>query len=441
MTFSLLTYQCCSINAPDKFVSDITDLAFNFLWSGKNDKIKRKTIIADYGDGGLKMLDFKSFIIAQKAMWVERISKEGNASWKAYPRYILNKLIGPNSFNCTLNTTKNWKIDGFYWSIIKNWAIINDKAINDMDVMDIRRQCLWLNKHIKINREEIKWNTWIQHGTFLIHDIVNEEGKFIGIEEMRQLFNFRGQVLQYNSLKDSIPKEWREKLKTMKIPKDAININEGLYINIDKHDLPLRYVTNKQVYWKIIKNIQISHVTKIKWETELVIDEKQWPDIFYNSFKIRDTKIRAFQYKLIMNLVPCNLYLYRIGKLNSYKCNYCANIDHISHYFYECEDTKFFWLNLQNWWNNLSDGNIQLDKRAAIIGVAGKKKVLDKLNAILQLARWYIYTEKLNLQSPFLYKFLIQLKYKLKVEKLIYLRNNKLAKYENMWEDVEEYID
>jgi hypothetical protein len=182
-------------------------------------------------------------------------------------------------------------------------------------------------------------------------------------------------------------------------------------------------------------------VTKIKWETELNIDEKQWPDIFYNSFKIRDTKIRALQYKLIMNLVPCNLYLYRIGKLNSYRCNYCQNIDHISHYFYECEDTKFFWLNLQNWWNTLSNGNIQLDKRAAIIGLAGKNKTLEQLNAILQLARWYIYTEKLNMQSPFLYRFLIQLKYKLKVEKSIYLRNNKLAKYENMWEDVEEYIN
>jgi hypothetical protein len=441
LAFSLLTYQCCSINPPDKFVDEITSMAYNFLWSGKINKVKRKTIIADYGDGGLKMLDFRSFINAQKAMWVKRISKEGAASWKAYPIYILNKLIGLDSFKCNLNIDKNWHINGFYWSLIKNWAILNNKEITAMDVMDIRRQCIWLNKHIKINKQEIKWTTWINKKIILIHDIIDEQGKFLSPNELTERYNIRGQVLQYNSLKDSIPKEWREKLKTIKIPRDEIDTNEGLYIKIDKHVLPLRYVSNKQVYWKLIKTIQIPHVTKIKWETELEIHEEQWTNIFYNSFKIRDTKIRAFQYKLIMNLVPCNLYLYRIGKTDTYKCNYCANIDHISHYFYECIHTRSFWLSLQNWWNNLSGRNDILDKRAAIIGTAGKNITSDKLNAILQLARWYIYIEKLNLQSPFLYKFLIHLKYKLKTEKFIYLRNNKITKYENLWEDVENYLD
>jgi hypothetical protein len=441
LAFSTLTYQCCSILPPDNFIDDITTMAYQFLWNGKINKVKRKTIIADYGDGGLKMLDFKSFISAQKAMWVKRITKEGKASWKAYPLFILNKLIGPNSFNCNLDTKKDWHIKDFYWSIIKNWIMLNEKTDTDMDAMDIRRQCIWLNKHIKVNRQEIKWQTWIQNGIFLIHDIVTKEGKFMSLEEMVERHNFRGQVLQYNSLKDSIPKEWRERLKTMKVPRDAINIQEGLYMNIEKHDLPLKYITNRQVYWKIVKTIQLPHVTNIKWETELNINKKKWVNIFYNSFKIRDTKIRAFQYKLILNLIPCNLYLYRISKIDSYKCNFCVNIDHISHYFYECEDTKTFWIQIQNWWNRIFEDNIKLDKTSALFGILKKSKMADRLNAILQLARWHIYTAKLNAKNPFLYKFLIQLKYKLKVEKLIYLRNNKLAKYENMWEDIEDYLD
>ena len=60
-------------------------------------------IIADYEQAGLKMLDLKYFISAQKAMWVRRICKEGEASWKAYPQHELNKLIGKDSFKCTLN--------------------------------------------------------------------------------------------------------------------------------------------------------------------------------------------------------------------------------------------------------------------------------------------------------------------------------------------------
>jgi hypothetical protein len=129
------------------------------------------------------MLDFKSFISVQKAMWVKRITKEGKASWKAYPNFILNKLIGPSSFNCNLDINKNWNIKGFYWSIIKNWNMLNEKTLSDMDVMNIRRQCIWLNQHIKVNKQEIKWQTWIQNGIILIHDIVTTEGKFISLEE------------------------------------------------------------------------------------------------------------------------------------------------------------------------------------------------------------------------------------------------------------------
>jgi hypothetical protein len=142
-----------------------------------------------------------------------------------------------------------------------------------------------------------------------------------------------------------------------------------------------------------------------------------------------------------MNLVPCNLYLYRIGKTNSHTCNACNNIDHLTHYFYECEETKQFWNSIQNWWNNMMNDTLIIDKTIAMIGKISKNKKKDILNAILQLARWYIYTEKFNFHIPFLYKFLCHLKYKIKIEKIIYLRNNQISKFEKMWEEIEMHID
>ena len=68
---------------------------------------------------------------------------------------------------------------------------------------------------------------------------------------MDELHNFKCQVLQYNSLKDAIPKDWQEKLRTMNVPKDTIHANEDLHINIERHDIP-KNANNKQVYWKII---------------------------------------------------------------------------------------------------------------------------------------------------------------------------------------------
>jgi hypothetical protein len=83
LAFSKVIYQCGASIAPNNFVEYINDLAYNFIWHNKPDKIKRKTLIADYVDGGLKMLDIKSFLKAQKSMWVKRILSPDTASWKA----------------------------------------------------------------------------------------------------------------------------------------------------------------------------------------------------------------------------------------------------------------------------------------------------------------------------------------------------------------------
>ena len=65
--------------------------------------MKRKTIIADFNKGDLRMLDIATFISAQKAMWVKRLNQEGTASWKAYHTYILNNCLGKHTFKSNHN--------------------------------------------------------------------------------------------------------------------------------------------------------------------------------------------------------------------------------------------------------------------------------------------------------------------------------------------------
>ena len=60
------------MNPPEKFEELITDISYKFIWNNKPEKIKRKTLIAEYEEGGQKMIDINSFLKAQKAMWVKR---------------------------------------------------------------------------------------------------------------------------------------------------------------------------------------------------------------------------------------------------------------------------------------------------------------------------------------------------------------------------------
>jgi hypothetical protein len=87
-------------------------------------------------------------------------------------------------------------------------------------------------------------------------------------------------------------------------------------------------------YWKLIEKIQIPHVTKAAWEDQLNVDKNEWKYVFNIPLVIRDAKIRTFQYKLIMNLIPCNQYLFRIKRHDTNICNYCPAVDNMTHYFY-----------------------------------------------------------------------------------------------------------
>jgi hypothetical protein len=442
LAFSTLTYQCCSLTPPEDFIKTVNDMAFKFLWSNKKDKIKRKTIIADYPDGGLRMLDIETFIKAQKVMWVKRLCREGDANWKAYPLHVLNKIMGKNSFKCNLNIKTTPKIDEFYWSILKNWMELQEVNKLNMTTMDIRRQSLWLNKHITINKKEVKWNNWVNNGIFFIHDIVDNNGIFLPINDLERKYAINCNFLNYNSLKDAIPKEWKKELKCITVPRDSIQANDNLLIEINEQNIPLHLISNKMIYWKMINKIKMPHVTKEKWEHEINIQEGNWKNIFSIPQLIRETKIRSFQYKLIMNLTPCNLYLHRIGKHDTHNCNYCQEMDDIIHFFCDCPNTKLFWLTFQNWWNTMQDEHITLNKEIVLMGdTTTSNNHLNKLNACIQLARWYIYCEKLNLQEPFFYRFLTQLKYRIKIEEIICLRNGSISKHRNMWEEIEDYIN
>jgi hypothetical protein len=417
-------------------------MAFNFVWQNKPNKIKRKTLIADYENGGLRMLDISSFVKAQKVMWVKRLSTKDKASWKAIPNYYYSKLLGVNTWKCNLICKiQPTYLPDFYWKVVKYWSEVKQLNDSPLTPFDIRRECLWLNKNIKLNKDEIYWEDWHKQGINLIHDIVNSEGKFLTVNELEQKYVIKCDMLKYNSLKDAIPTEWRKKIKTMKINDNAISFQEILTVKIGKHTKPISLIQNREIYGEFIKAKQIEPIIKTQMQQVLDIEENQWTDIFTVPKVIQDTKIRSFQYKILFNLIPCNLYLKRINKSETDLCPFCPELDDLIHYFLECPETYRFWTSFKNWWRGLTGGDdININRTNILVGFLNKHKRRDTLNACTLLAKWHIYKSKLDQSLPFFYKFLCKLKYTLLIEKTIALKNNRLYTYDNKWREVENYI-
>jgi hypothetical protein len=442
LAFSKVIYQCGSVTTPADFCKLINDIAFNFLWQNKPDKIKRQTIIADYEKGGLKMLDFFSFIKAQKAMWVKRLDSDDNASWKAAPNFYLKEFLGKDTFKCQMDYKEKPKgFPHFYWQVWQSWMEIREiTKLEKRSPIEVRRECLWLNKNIKLNKKMIKWNKWREHGINIIHDIVDEKGNFLTQNKIEELYGFKCDILLYNALKDVIPTEWRKEIKLMTVPRDAVSFKESIYIKIGKNDKSLTKITNKDLYWILVRKKQIKPIFMDKLQQELGIAEDEWETILKMPKCITHTKIQTFQYKLLFNLLPCNLYLNRIQKCDSNKCRECNRLDDSAHYLFECPRVVPFWNSFMDWWNAMTNGATYLDKRSAITGFVGKDPKIQTLNACLLLAKWHIYKCNLSESQPFFYKFLCDLKQNLNIEYAIAINKNKIQDYNTKWQMVDEYV-
>ena len=69
---SQLVYILSTLPTNHRFINDVNNLFFKFLWSDRGDKVKRDVIISDYSNGGLKMIDLKSFNKALKSTWIKK---------------------------------------------------------------------------------------------------------------------------------------------------------------------------------------------------------------------------------------------------------------------------------------------------------------------------------------------------------------------------------
>ena len=68
-------FSCSVLNVPGKFVKEVNNSIFSFIWNFKPDKIKRKTLTGPICNSGLNMLDFDDVVKSLKIAWVNHYCK------------------------------------------------------------------------------------------------------------------------------------------------------------------------------------------------------------------------------------------------------------------------------------------------------------------------------------------------------------------------------
>ena len=86
-------YVCSVLPTPKELVKELNQLLFKFLWNG-TDKVTRVSVINEYEEGGLKMIDLDSIIKSLRLAWLKRIFNGNNGTWKSYLQYLLEPMEG-----------------------------------------------------------------------------------------------------------------------------------------------------------------------------------------------------------------------------------------------------------------------------------------------------------------------------------------------------------
>ena len=86
---SQLVYLLTPLQSNYTALNEVNNWFYTFLWNGTGDKVKRKVMINDYCDGGLKIIDLFSFNKSLKSI----ITENGNFSWMTYLKIAAVKIF------------------------------------------------------------------------------------------------------------------------------------------------------------------------------------------------------------------------------------------------------------------------------------------------------------------------------------------------------------
>ena len=345
MAISKLMYVATCLAIPEKFIKDIDQRIFKFLW-GKRDRIKRKSVINKLEEGGLNMLDLQTQIHALKAAWTSRIiTSPSDHLWSYLPKLYLSKF-GSDYFiaKSTVTSTKMFPclktIPRFYQEVILSYnksKILSNEYFHE----DIKNQPIWCNKYIKFEGKALLFKNWIEDGIVMLKNMrlnngILDVGFFTNIiQDKRQFYR------EINILQKALS---QAKINISIEPCNEVNVPVYFHKTDKLYEWPVK--KSKYYYNHLIADIVESPTSQSYWINFTGLNLTQ--ELFNKSCKqkievLKDKKLAETNFKILNNILPCNRNLLKWGKSETNLCYFCQEEETISHLLYYCTYAESIW--------------------------------------------------------------------------------------------------
>ena len=424
LIMSKITHLLINIpDPPENFINEMEKEFFRFLWSNKPSKISKTTVIKEYNEGGLRMINIRNFISALKSSWIRKMHYNKditNMITDLYPELPSLPRFGVEFSKKLHSTIKN----PFWKDVVKHFIKIQEH-LKPSDMNELMSDHIFYNSNILRNHQPIFLKEWADNDIIYIHQLHNDEGRFLSFDEFRTKYN----NLQTNFL------VYQGTINAIRRYKNTIQIPNNFDFKLTENKVWHNFKKGNKHVQKILNTNKTLPAAVIKWNLTFV--NLNWVNIFNMIYTTsNDVQYRWFQYRLIHRILPTQHYLYLTKITDSPICNLCQEDEQdISHLFFECNVSQMFWGQFESWLkeNCQHCHNIRILKQFVLFGTLENFKSDKVFDFLILFGKHYIYKCKLNDDFPTLEHFKILLKKRFNMEQYIAVLNNSEPKFKTNW--------
>ncbi|KAL9972971.1 hypothetical protein ACROYT_G019372, partial [Oculina patagonica] len=252
-----------------------------------------------------------------------------------------------------------------------------------------------------------------------IKDLLKDDNTFLSLEEIKRKVNNKIPFTLYHGLIAAIPSEWKQKLKQNNLPQTT-----------PPQDLP----STRTAYATLLSN-NVDPPTSENRILNYGFTKESIHNVYSLPFLItKDSKLIAFQYKIIHHILPTRSSLFRAGIVESDICTLCETEKQtISHLLYHCTVSKAFWNRFTCWWHSKFEQTITLTESAVLYGWLQDIQNKQALNVTLLIAKYHIFATSSCVGNLCFESFLLRLQDKLDILKQSHIAQKKLHLFLKIW--------
>ena len=425
----------------NNMTKDLEKILFRFLWNGKTDKVARKATYLPVSQGGLGMVDIKSFWAALKFSWIRRISTS-----EAFWTKILNEELAKShhSTNSMLSLGPldlaglSKQIKNKFWSNVFKVASSMTTAAayampNKLMLFPIFRNTLF-----KVGNRAIQSNV-INGNNGRVNQVADffkaGSQQFYSLQEFNAAHGTAVEQGRYDRIVDAIVVGIR-----------SLNFNLG---EAELHQQPRQSILTHiacsntkgcRKYYDILRRQESDKVDtsgpENKWHTELgrILSIDFWNKAWISLSRLKlNNDLKWIQLQVLRNILKTNTIVCKFVPLVNDQCDFCHNSQEtIRHLLFSCRLVQKFWNDLNLF---LADNNIpQLPlNRLNILFGSLSEDCNSRENMLILLAKKFIWTAKFKDTAPKINIFKNTLKYFLYNQNIASEIRNKSDEFDNMW--------